>query len=127
MILFGSFKNKDNNDNLSSEFSCEQYTKKLEEKIERFLLNVDGIKNVKAIVTLNSSGEQIYGKKEDSFDFFNANKKNKSYTSEIYPDVRGIAIACTNGSSDEIKNKITKLISAYLGISSNRIEIVNFG
>ena len=54
LILFGSIKNKNNTDNLKSDFSCEVYTKELEEKIEHFLLNVDGIKNVKAIVTLNS-------------------------------------------------------------------------
>ena len=37
---------------------------------------------------------------------------------------RGVAIACTNGNDDRVKMQLTKLISAYLGISSNRIEII---
>ena len=128
LILFGNMKSKKNNTSLNNEFSCEQYTKELEEKIELFLLNVEGIKDVKVIVTLNSSGEQIYAEKSNSYGFLSSKSSEEpSYTSEIYPDVRGIAIACTNGSNDEFKIKITRLISAYLGISSNRIEIVNFG
>ena len=127
LILFGNTKSKNNRD-ANDEFSCEQYTKKLEEKIEQFLLSVEGIKNVKVIVTLNSSGEEIYSEKTSSFDFLSTKaNEDPAYTSKVYPDVRGVAIACTNGSSDETRIKVTRLISAYLGISSNRIEIVNFG
>ena len=43
---------------------------------------------------------------------------------EIFPIVRGVAIACTNGNDDLVRMKITDLISSYLGISSNRIKIV---
>ena len=45
----------------------------------------------------------------------------------IYPSIRGVAISCTNGDNDEVKNRINKLVSAYLGIPSNRIEIVSIG
>ncbi len=127
LILFGNTKSKNNDKNSKSEFSSEIYTKQLEEKIEHFLLNVEGIKNVNVIVTLNSSGEHILGEKTSSFNFLSNDNNDSSYISEIYPDVRGVAIACTNGSMDEVRIKVTKLISAYLGISSNRIEIVNFG
>ena len=130
LILFGTFKGKENSNEKANDFSCQDYTKELEEKIESFLLNVDGIRNVNVIVTLDTSGEQVYGKNNSSYDFLSISsgeKQDSLYIGEIYPSVRGVAIACTNGSQDDVKNKITKLISAYLGISSNRIEIVSFG
>jgi hypothetical protein len=129
LILFGTFKTKkDSND--VNDFSCELYTNELEEKIEKFLLNVEGIKNVNVIVTLDTSNEKKYAQDESTFDYITITSGGKTeplYLGEIYPYVRGVAISCTNGDSDEVKIKITKLISAYLGISSNRIEIVSFG
>ena len=128
LILYSSFKSKTENKSQTEEFSYETYTKKLEEKLENFILNIDGIKNVNVIITLDTSGGEIYTKNNSSINFSSiTSKTNPVYVGEVYPSVRGVAIACTNGSSDEIKNKITKLVSAYLGISSNRIEIVSFG
>ncbi|MBE6662930.1 MAG: hypothetical protein E7602_00330 [Ruminococcaceae bacterium] len=128
LILFSSFKGKNEVALKKEEFSCEDYTKMLEEKLENFILNIEGIKNVNVIITLDTSGGEIYTKNSSSLNFSSiTNNTSPVYVGEIYPSVRGVAIACTNGSSDETKNKITKLVSAYLGISSNRIEIVSFG
>lgn len=128
LILFSSFKGKNEVALKKEEFSCEDYTKMLEEKLENFILNIEGIKNVNVIITLDTSGGEIYTKNSSSLNFSSiTNNTSPVYVGEIYPSVRGVAIACTNGSSDDTKNKITKLVSAYLGISSNRIEIVSFG
>lgn len=130
LILASSFKDKFKSNNQDSDFSCELYTEALEEKVEKFLLNVDGIKNVNVVITLDSSTEKQYAKNESTLDFITISSGGKNeplYIGEIYPYIRGVGIACTNGDSDEVKMKITKLISAYLGISSNRIEIVSFG
>ena len=126
--MLGGIKNQKNDEITTKNFSFEEYTNELEEKIERFLLNVEGIKNVEVIVTLNSSGEQVYGENNGSLSLLgSSDNKNQNVLIETYPDVRGVAIACTGGSSDEIRNRITRLISAYLGISTNRIEIISFG
>lgn len=112
------------------DFSYELYTSALEEKIEDFLLGVDGIKNVDVIVTLDTSSEKVYAQNQTTMDFITVNSgTNKSpvYIAEIYPTVRGIAVSCTNGDNDAVKTKLTRLLSAYLGIPSNRIEIVSFG
>ena len=129
LIFFSTFVNRANSEPADN-FSCELYTNQLEEKIEKFLLNVEGIKNVNVIVTLESSTEKQYAQNESTFDYITITSSGKSepiYISEIYPYVRGVAISCTNGNSDYVKEKITRLVSAYLGISSNRIEIVSFG
>lgn len=129
LILYSTIKGKNTSESKKEEFSCEAYTNELEEKIENFLLNVDGIRNVNVIITLDTSGGEIYTKNNSSLSFssITSSSTNPVYVGEIYPCVRGVAIACTNGSNDEIKNRITKLVSAYLGISSSRIEIVSFG
>ena len=130
LIVLSSYKDKLFSKDLEEDFSCELYTQALEEKIEKFLLNVEGIKNVNVILTLDSSTEKQYAKNESSLDFITISQSGKSqpvYIGEIYPYVRGVAISCTGGESDDVKIKITKLISAYLGIPTNRIQIVSFG
>ena len=128
LILFGTVKNKTSK-KTANELSCEEYTKMLEEKIEKFLLSVDGIHNVNVIITLDSSSEQVFQSGSSSLSLITGTKEqdNKDARLEIYPYVRGVAIACTNGDNDFIKNKITRLVSAYLGIATNRIEIVSYG
>jgi hypothetical protein len=128
LILFGTVKNKTSK-KTANELSPEEYTKMLEEKIENFLLSVDGIHNVNVIITLDSSSEQVFQSGSSSLSLITGTKEqdNKDARLEIYPYVRGVAIACTNGDNDFIKNKITRLVSAYLGIATNRIEIVSYG
>ena len=122
ILLFGSkFKENDVNE---STFSFEAYTYYLEDKIESFLLSVEGISNVKVIVTVDDSGEKLFANQGTILSDYSS---GGTIVSEVYPSIRGVAIACTNGDNDVIKAKITKLISAYLGISANRIEIVCFG
>lgn len=109
-------KNSDNSPTL--------YTQTLEIKIEEFLKQVDGIKNAKVILTLDTSNESVYAQNSSGLDYILTNEGKPISVTEIYPTVRGVAIACTGGDNDEIKVKVTELIGAYLGISSNRIKIV---
>ena len=106
----------------------EEYTKYLEQKLEDFILGIDGIKKATVILTLDTSSEQIYAQNQSNYDFLTISSgKGESPVkiTEVFTTIRGVAVACTNGDNDEIKMKLTRLISAYLGISSNRIEIVN--
>lgn len=93
--------------------SNEEYINSLETKIEEFLKEVDGIKEAKVIITLEEydkeSNEELFGDNSD--------------TTSV-PKVRGVAVACTNGDNYAVQEKITSLISSYLGIPSNRVKIV---
>jgi len=108
--------------------SYEEYTTELEKKIEGFLLSINGIKKARVIVTLDTSNEHVYAQNQSTYDFLtisSGNSESPVHITDIYPTVRGIAISCTDGDNNEVKMRITKLVSAYLGISSNRIEIVS--
>ena len=119
MILFGSFDFSKETDD-----SPTLYTQTLENKIEEFLKHVDGINEVKVILTLDTSNENVYAQNSSGLDYILTNDGKPISITEIYPTVRGVAIACTGGDRDDVKIKVTELISAYLGISSNRIKIV---
>ncbi|MBQ7760703.1 MAG: hypothetical protein IJ400_01495 [Clostridia bacterium] len=120
LLIFGQKFNK--SDTTDSTITLDSYTEYMEEKIESFLLSVDGISNVRVVVTLEDSGEKLYSNQGSLL-----NEQSNTIVMETYPSIRGVAIACTNGDNDVVKTRITRLISAYLGISTNRIEIVSFG
>lgn len=110
-IFAGSFGGKSNDLD-----SHEEYTKKLEKKIEDFLKEVDGIKDATVIITLeeyNSNGNEPDGM------FSGSGEQEPSL-----PRVRGVAVACTNGDNYEMQIKITEIVSKYLGIPTNKIKIV---
>ncbi len=108
-------------------FNSTLYTNALETKIENFLKNVHGIKEAEVILTLDTSEEMVYAQNGSGLDYILTSDGSPVTVTEIYPTIRGIAIACTNGDNIEIKAQITELICAYLGISSNRIKIVPIG
>ena len=113
---------------VSQEIDYDEYTRYLEEKLEEFILSMDGIKKANVILTLDTSSEQIYAQNQSNYDFLtisSGNGESPVKVTEVFTTIRGVAVACTGGDNDEVKMKLTRLISAYLGISSNRIEIVN--
>ena len=128
LILFSSLKSKIGVKN-DSEISETEYVKAIEGKLEKFLLSVEGIHNVNVIITLDTSREKVYGENNSSLSILGnwSQPEDKGASLEIYPYVRGVAVSCTNGENDYVKNKLTRLISAYLGIPTNRIEIVSYG
>ncbi len=122
LILFGSISFKKQNSR--SEFSATTYTKELEKKIEGFLESVEGIKKARVILSLECSSEHVYAKNDASYDYFVSTSGELVEITEVFPVVRGVAIACTNGDDDYVRMRVTELVSSYLGISSNRIKIV---
>ena len=122
LILYGSFKGKGSSKH--DEFSYEEYTEALEEKIEDFLKSVKGIKKAQVLITLDTSNEKVYAQNSNNFYYIFTSSGEPIFLSEKYPQVRGVAIACTNGDDARVRQNITELISSYLGIPSNRIKIV---
>lgn len=101
LLLVNSNQNIKTNDN---QF---EYIEKIEKKLEDFLLNINGIHKVNVIITLEGSSNSSH---------------NTSENEQI--NVKGVAIACTNGENMTIKEKLTKIVSAYFDIPTNKIEIV---
>ena len=108
------------------------YSSILEEKIRQLILRVEGIEEAAVLLTLDGSSELVYaqnssvsedGRTEDYLVIQEDGGERTGLLSEIYPRIRGVAIVCTGGDDVQIQKKITELLSASLGIPSNRITV----
>lgn len=113
------------------------YTEKLEGRIKKLCLAIDGIDNADVLVTLECGSEYVYadnvntksrgdGSYDLSSDYLiidDGNGTSPVTVTEIYPRIRGVAVVCSGGDSVSVQKKLTELLSAALGIGANKIKI----
>lgn len=108
------------------------YSTILEEKIKALILRIEGIDDAAVLLTMDGSSEFVYAQNTSvsadgrTGDYLVVQEDGGDKTvliNEIYPQIRGVAIVCTNGDNVQIQKKVTELISASLGISSGRITV----
>ena len=127
------------------------YAGELEERLESLLASMEGVGNVKVMVTLDSSREQVVEKdipstmdttKETdstggSRDVINSRQEettvyvtdsagNKTpYVSKIRePSIEGVTVVAQGGGNAVIQKNITEVIQALFGIEAHKIKIV---
>ena len=109
---------------------------KTAERLEELLKDVDGVGRVQVFVSLESLTESVYAANRDY-----AQDEEKSEGKEEYviieqdgedsgliiktlmPVYRGVAVSCEGGGSSVVKNEVTKLVTAALGINANRVYV----
>ncbi len=108
------------------------YSAILEEKIKSLILRIDGIEEAAVLLTMDGSSEFVYaqntsvsgdGRTGDYLVVQEDGGEKTVLVSEIYPQIRGVAIVCTGGDNVQIQKKVIELLSASLGISSGRITV----
>lgn len=131
--------------------SSNEYVTLLERKLEQFLLNVEGIGNVKVMITLEDYGEKIvlsekpYSKsgQEDTDSQGGKSTKNEYSQEEqvVYekdsqgneipyvvknkqPEIKGIAVIAQGGNDAKMVVKITNLIQALFGVAAHKISVI---
>lgn len=140
LILFGGNlggeKTKGSTDG-EAYYNVSFYTETLERRIESLCTSISGISKAEVLLTLDCSTEYVYAHNTSqqsvggdhvtfSTDFIILNHDGNdsgAVVMEIYPKIRGIAVVCTGGEEIGVKQKIIELLSAALGISSNRIKV----
>ncbi len=134
LIIFGSSgtNEKTLSENTRSNDGID-YSSVIEEKIEAFLGSVEGIDFVKVFVTVDGGNElelaEIGGADGYASDYLvidRGNEEEAAVVREVYPQIRGIAVACTGGNSPAVQKTITDLLSAALGISTNNIMVAGY-
>lgn len=111
--------------------------KLLEERLESIAGQVRGAGNVRAMVTVRSSGEYVYAENRKT----NKDADSSSDDKEIVlyessggsdsglvisirsPDILGVAILCEGGGSAVVKAEITNLVTSLFGIGSDRVYV----
>lgn len=110
------------------------YSEYMEKKIADFLMEVKGINNVQVFVTVDGGNEYEYAQKgydngvpADYLIIDTDGGEEPAVIRQIYSRLRGVGVICTNGDHAEVKEEITTLLSAALGISSNKIKVSSYG
>ena len=104
------------------DFSFEKYESTLEKRLEEKIDKIDGVSSCDVILLIETS--YIY----DSSDSVNysdlfGNSTDNDKVSESAPKIRGVAVICSGGGEARIKKDITDMLSALLGIPTNKIWV----
>lgn len=137
LLLYSSFTDNDDDEADKIDTGVNNailYSEELELKLENFLKTIEGISSAEVFVTVDGGNETEYAGKGDSgrnpSDYLIINKgggEEAAVVRQVYPRIRGIAVSCTNGNNAGVKENITSLLSAALGISTNKISVSGYG
>ncbi len=133
------------------EISGDDYCEKLEKRLEDLISKIDGIGEVKVMITLKATEEKIvltevsYEKNdENSTDSSGVVNTKNSYkedrvvvyeegsdgnkvpyvTKENAPEIEGIAVIAEGGNNADNVLKISEIAQALFGISSHKISVI---
>ncbi len=134
LVLAGSLKkdtSKGTDTSKEELYSSEEltvYTEKLEKRLEELVGNIAGVKDVDALITFESSKENVYASNGENRDFVIIQNSDGSESGiklmEINAKVRGIAIVCDYGGNEALKAEIISMLTSLFNIGSNRISVM---
>lgn len=121
--------------------SSDKLTQSLEKRLQRILVDLDGVGEVKVMITLESCYENVYavgenqsanhdGAKTDwtSEETYITVKKGSSTEEclvvKVYePVVRGVAVVAQGAQNISVKKAITDTVCAVFSVSSTRVSV----
>ena len=106
------------------------YQAYLEERVERICRSVSGIGSVTVIVTLSGGYESVYAtelteKGEEYVIVGNGSSAEALLLSRKAPGIVGIGVVCHGSASAAARHELISLLSAGLGVPSNRIYVTS--
>jgi stage III sporulation protein AG len=90
--------------------SLTEYEEKQEERIEDLINQIEGVGNAKVMVTMESSGEQVY--------------TNDTLVKEMQPVVRGVVIACDGADTPTVKESVVEVVIKAFNISADKVCVI---
>ena len=94
----------------SNDLTVTAYISNLEQDLEEILTNIGGVKNVKVMITLNTSQLQVADSK------INLNQ---------FPDIKGVIVTAEGVENTMVKLKVLHAVQAVLDITNGNIEILS--
>ena len=115
-------------------FATMEYIGQIENKIRSMTEKITGSTDVSVIVSAESGTEYVYVSNENAYgeetsrEYITVKNESGRYelvlAKEVYPEIKGISIACPGGDNSKVQKKIIDSVSTAFGISKNRICIV---
>lgn len=110
------------------------YEIRMEQKLEELLKNVEGVGQVRVMLTFQGSGEKIVEKdrtsaleesREETVYEEHGNSERMPYvTSEINPKVDGVLVIAQGGGNSRIRQEILEAAQALFGVDAHKIKIM---
>lgn len=111
IFISGQFENKKDTKEITKEMSSSDYCENLKKELTDMIEKLEGVGDAQVLLTLESSYEYIY--LDD----------DKTLTKILEPKVRGVAVICAGGNDPVVKERITKLLSTILSVSTSSISV----
>ena len=127
-----------------SKFEESDYAAEIERKLTEIISSIEGSGQTKVMVTLESSVELVYAKdtkikSSESADAESFDEENEYIIIEddgaargmtvktVDPKIRGVAVVCTGGDSEVVRQRIVETVTAVLDISAACVSVAKMG
>ncbi len=98
----------------------EAYRAALTEEVERLCSEVEGVGALRVLLTLEAGEHSVFAEKDGGY----ITSGGKGLLVEVRPPrVAGVAVVCAGGGDPAVREALTELLSAALGIGSHKIKI----
>lgn len=129
----------------TAHLAADDYAFALEERLTSIISAIDGVGAVKVMVTVESTGEDVYLHNFDYGEDEEADGKNSFEQKDEYvivnngeseegivvkvqqPEIRGVAVVCQGASSEKVRAAVIETVTALLDISSARVSVAEMG
>lgn len=110
----------------------DDYETELENRLTELIESIDGAGKTKVMLTVDCGDENVYatenkndnGKNETKYVIVENEGNDSGILLKVWmPEIRGVAIVCRGADSAKVREEITGVVTAVLGISTNRINI----
>ena len=138
LILLSALIPKNDTETLppvQEEFDTEDYCCHVQQRLEEFLGNIEGVGRVSVLINVAGSQEYIYAsegrqsrsenKSEEETKYVmigNGSEKSALVETVRMPEITGVVIACT-GDSPAVREQVYRTASAALGIPTTKIYV----
>ena len=108
----------------------------VERQLTALLKTVDGVGRVKVCVTVDRLQANVYAVNTEQTSGPDRSEKSEKYVFTedgsdtsglvlytVTPVIRGVAVSCEGGGSATVRQEVTRLISAALGVPANKIWV----
>lgn len=139
LCVSGNGKKKEKSETYYTDAS--EYTELVEKKLEKLLSEIDGAGEVSVMITLESTGENVYatekGIKTKNGDSVSESDESDEYVTlkkgasneecvileSLEPKVRGVAVIAQGADNIQVKKAMTETVCAVLDIGSSAVSV----
>ncbi len=124
-LLFGTSEGENTQQNDNGILLASEYKMELERTASYMCASLSGVETASVNITLSGGMTYVYAKNsEGSYGgtYFQSGG-DPLFLKYNYPEIIGCAVVCSGAVNSELKLELTQMMSAYLGIPTNKIYI----